>query len=150
MTENRLSCFCLFTSHSFLTFFTFFFIFLKFKGYGKWICVDLSIFDLWWWSVGLIPESNVCTNNTIKNDLGLSALSVHKYMLRKQIAVMLWLSASMLCFSKVLIMTFRCCGVDVILSLNAVWIFFFILHCDKDATHQQNSDYGFSVYSGSV
>lgn len=124
MTENRLSCSCLFTSHSFLTFFTFFFIFLKFKGYGKWICVDLSIFDLRWWSVGLIPESNVCTNNTIKNNLGLSALSVHKYMLRKQIAVMLWLSASMLCFSKVLIMTFHCCGVDVILSLNAVWIFF--------------------------
>lgn len=82
-----------------------------------------SIFVLRCWSVGPIPESNVCTNSTIKNDLGLSAVSFHKYMLRKQIAVMLWLSAGLPGFSKVLIMTFHCCYVDVILSSSASWIF---------------------------
>ncbi len=85
-----------------------------------------SIFVLQCWSVGLIPESNVYTNSTIKNDLGLSALSLHKCMLRKQIASCIDCQ-QVCCAFEVLIMTFHCYGVHVILYSNTYFSLYYIM-----------------------
>lgn len=132
---------CLSPSHSFLTFPLSSSTFWSQRPWKTNAC--RSIFVLQWWSVGLIPESNVYTNSTIKNDLGISAFSLHKCMPRKQIAS---------CFDCQQV----CCAfwsIDHDLSLlwcacNFVFkhsIFVFILHYDYFAAHQHTSDNGFSV-----
>ncbi len=134
----QLSISCLSPSHFFLTFPLSSSAFWSQRLWKTNAC--RSIFVLQCWSVGLIPESNVYTNSTIKNDLGLSALSLHKCMLRKQIASCI--DCQQVC----------CAFWSIDHDLSLLWcacnfvfkhIFFFILHYDYFAVHSTPVIMGF-------